>query len=180
MTLVHDTDLGPGRPDADECLPYYFEYINLVPDGHIVTLLERQIAESAAFLAAFTPEQTRRREAPGEWNMVEIVGHLADCERVFEHRALRIARADPVMWTGVEFPDYAAAANFQARELGDVVAEYAAVRAAFVALLRGLDAAAWERRTPADWTLRSVRAVAYCMAGHERHHLADIRRQHGG
>jgi hypothetical protein len=26
----------------------------------------------------------------------------------------------------------------------------------------------------------SVRAIAYAMAGHERHHLADIRRQHGG
>jgi hypothetical protein len=68
------------------------------------------------------------------------------------YRALRIAHADPVMWTGVEFADYAAAANFQERALGDVVAEYAAVRAAFVALLRGLDAAAWERRAPADWT----------------------------
>jgi len=116
---VHDTDVAPGRPDADECLPYYF-------------------------------------------------GHLADTERVFEYRALRIARADPVMWTAV-----------QARSLGDVMAEYAAVRAAFAAFLRGLDAAAWERRAPADWTIRSVRAVAYAMAGHERHHLASIRRQHG-
>lgn len=177
---MHDTDLGSGRPDADECLPYYFQYIKLVSDGHIVKLLERQIVESAAFLAAFTPEQALRREAPGEWNIVEIVGHLADAERVFGYRALRIARADPVMWTEVEFPDYAPAANFQARPLGDVVAEYAAVRAAFVAFLRGLDAAAWARRAPADWTTRSVRAIAYAMAGHELHHLADIRGQHGG
>ncbi|HMH52204.1 MAG TPA: hypothetical protein VK548_18345 [Candidatus Acidoferrum sp.] len=44
---MHDTDLGPGRPDADECQPYYFQYIGLFPDGHIVELLERQIAESA-------------------------------------------------------------------------------------------------------------------------------------
>ena len=176
---MHDTDLGPGRPDADECLPYYFQYIGLVPDGHIVGLLERQIEKSAAFLAAFTPDQTRWREAPGEWNIVEIVGHLSDTERVFEYRALRIARADPVMWTKVEFPDYAAAANFQARPLGDVVAEYLAVRAAFVAFLRGLDAAAWKRRAPADWTIRSVRAIAYTMAGHELHHLASVRRQHG-
>ena len=172
--------LGAGRPDADECLPYYFQYIKLVPDGHVVTLLARQIAESAAFLAAFTPERALWREAPGEWNIVEIVGHLADAERVFGYRALRIARADPAMWTGVEFADYAAAANFQERPLGDVVAEYATVRAAFVAFLRGLDAAAWERRAPADWTTRSVRAIAYAMAGHELHHLASIRRQHGG
>jgi hypothetical protein len=30
------------------------------------------------------------------------------------------------MWAAVEFPSYAAAANFQARLLGDVVAEYGA------------------------------------------------------
>ena len=172
-------DLESGRPGADECLPYYFTYIDLVPDGHILQRLERQITESAAFLAAFTPDQALWREAPGEWNVVEIVGHLVDTERVFEYRALRIARADPVMWTAVEFANYATAANFQARSLGDVVAEYAAVRAAFVALLRGLDAVAWQRRAPADWTIRSVRAIAYTMAGHELHHLASVRRQHG-
>ena len=175
-----DTDRGPGRPAADECLPYYFQYIRLVPDGHIVERLERQITESAAFLSGFTPQQARWREAPGEWNILEIVGHLADVERVFGYRALRIARADPVMWTAVEFENYAAAANFQERPLGDVVAEFTAVRAAFIAFLRGLDAAAWQRRGPQEWTTRSVRAIVYAMAGHELHHLADIRRQHGG
>jgi hypothetical protein len=103
-----ETDHGPGRPDADECLPYYFQYIRLVPDGHIVERLERQITESTAFLSAFTPQEALRREAPGEWNILEIVGHLADTERVFGYRALRIARADPVMWTAVEFEDYVA------------------------------------------------------------------------
>ena len=177
---MHDTELGPGHPEADECLPYYFKYIELVPDGHIVDLLPRQITESAAFLAALTPPQALAREAAGEWNTLEIVGHMIDIERVFGYRALLIARADPVMWTKVEFPDYAAAANFQERPLGDVVAEFTAARSAFVAFVRGLDATAWQRRAPADWTIRSVRAVAYTVAGHELHHLADIRRQHGG
>ena len=105
---------------------------------------------------------------------------MADDERVFGYRALRIARADPVMWTKVEFDDYAAAANFQERPLGDVVAEFTAARAASIAFLRGLDAPAWQRRAPQDWTTRSVRAIAYAIAGHELHHRADIRRQHGG
>ncbi|HYE93453.1 MAG TPA: DinB family protein, partial [Terriglobales bacterium] len=68
----------------------------------------------------------------------------------------------------------------ESRSLGDVVAEYPTVRASFVAFLRGLDDAAWRRRAPADWTMRSVRAIAYAMAGHELHHVADIRRQQGG
>jgi len=177
---MHDSEHGPGRPDADEYLPYYFQYIQLVANGHFVEILERQIIESTAFLHAVTPQQALRREAPGEWNILEIVGHVTDVERVFGYRALRIAHADPVMWTKVEFEGYAAAANFRERPLGDVVAELAAVRAASVALLRGLDATAWLHRAPSDWTLRSVRALAYTIAGHELHHLADIRRQHGG
>jgi hypothetical protein len=175
---MSETDAGPGRPDADECLPYYFNYIDLVPDGDVLTRLERQIVETAAYLDAFSAERAARREAPGEWNAVEIVGHLADTERVFGYRALNIARAHPVMWSSVEFPDYAAAANYGGRPLGPVVAEFAAVRAAFVTFLRGLDTAAWQRRAPEAWTLRSVRAIAWCMAGHELHHVADIRRQH--
>jgi DinB superfamily len=167
-----------GRPAPDECLPYYFQYIDLVPAGDVREILESQIAESTAYLARFSPEHALRREGPKEWNAVEIVGHLADTERAFSYRALLIARADPVMWSKIEFADWAAVANFQARPLPSVVAEYAAVRAAFMAFLRGLDGAAWTRRAPAEWSLRSVRAVAYCMAGHELHHLADIRRQY--
>ena len=63
-------------------------------------------------------------------NILEIVGHVADTEHVFGYRVLRIARADPVMWTAVEFPDHTAAANFGERPLGDLVAELTAVRAA--------------------------------------------------
>ena len=139
--------------------------------------LERQITESAAFLSAFTPQQALWREAPGEWNILEIVGHLADTERVFGYRALRIARADPVMWTAVEFEHYAAAANFQERPLGDVVAEFTAVRAAFIAFLRGLDAAAWQRRGPHEWTTRSVRGIAFDFA--DRQGCARAARHHG-
>ena len=120
---MHDTDLGPGRPDADECLPYYFTYIDLVPDGHLMKLLERQISESASFLTVFTPEQALWREAPG--GVERHRDRRAPGRYRARLRAFRIVRADPVMWTEVEFPSYAAAANFQARMLGDVVAEYA-------------------------------------------------------
>jgi hypothetical protein len=57
------------------------------------------------------------------------------------------------MWPIPSASSAAVAANFGERPLGDIVAELTAVRAAF---------------------------IAYAMAGHERHHLADIRRQHGG
>lgn len=169
------TAYDPGRPTAEEHIPYYEQYIRLVPDGNVIDILTRQINETAAFLAEMSPERARWRPAPGEWDALEIVGHLADTERVFGHRALKIARADPIPWESFEPDDYVAAANFSRRALAEVAAEFVAVRAATVAFLRGLDEAAWNQRIPDSRTSRSVRAFAYILAGHELHHLKDLR-----
>ena len=167
----------PARPATGEYIPYYGRYIALVPDGELVATLARQVEETAALLASFSPAQAQYRPAPGEWNTVEIVGHLADMERVFAYRALRIARRDPKPLEGVDDVDgYVAAAGFAARSLADVAAEFAAVRQATLALFRSLDAAAWARVGTADGNAISVRALGYIIAGHELHHLADIRR----
>jgi hypothetical protein len=45
------------RPDADECLPYDARHIELVSEGDVLDLLERQIADTEALLSKFTPEQ---------------------------------------------------------------------------------------------------------------------------
>jgi len=169
------TQSDPRRPSPEEHIPYYGQYISLVPEGDIAMILERQIQESVAFFASFSSERARWRSAPGEWNALEVVGHLADVERVFAYRALRIARGDVTPWEDVEFDPYVTAADFGRRPLGDVVQEFVAVRGATVALLRGLDEAAWARRMPEEWTCRSVRAIAYALAGHELHHVAGLR-----
>lgn len=167
---------SPERPTAEEYIPYYGQYIRLVPDGDILALLTRQIAETAAFFAAFTPAQGRWRPAPGEWNATEIVGHLADTERVLAYRALRIARADTTPLEGVEdFAPYVPVAGFASRELADVVAEYGEVRRATLSLLRPLDAAAWLRCGMTDGNPISVRALAYLIAGHDIHHVEGLR-----
>ena len=43
-------DLESGRPGADECLPYYFTYIDLVPNDDIHNVLEIQQKETLALL----------------------------------------------------------------------------------------------------------------------------------
>ena len=167
----------PARPESGEYVPYYGRYIGLVPDGDLVAMLARQGEETAALVTSLSPTRARNRPAPGEWNALEIVGHLADMERVLAYRALRIARCDPTPLEGVDdVESYVAAAGVAARSPADVAAEFAAVRRASVALFRGLDAAAWARAGTADGSPISTRALGYIVAGHELHHLPDIRR----
>jgi hypothetical protein len=163
-----------GRPEASEHIPYFGQYIELVPDGDITEILENQISETDGFFGRFSAEAARQRPAPGEWNPIEIAGHLVDTERVLSYRLLRIARADATLWESIEFEDYVEHGGFSERDLMEIMDEFVAVRTSTVALLGGLSAAAWERRMPDEWSVRSVRSLAYVIAGHELHHVADL------
>jgi hypothetical protein len=111
--------------------------------------------------------------------VTQVAGHLSDCERVFAYRALWIARGDTTPLPGFEEDDWMKAAPFGHRELADVLAELASVRQATLTLLRGLDAPAFTRTGTSNSAPISVRALAYCIAGHELHHLSVLRERYG-
>jgi len=158
------------RPDPSEYGAYYGRYINLVPEGPIVTVLRDQIAETLKLLRALPEARGHHRYAPGKWSIKEIVGHVTDGERVFSYRALRIGRGDETPLPGFEQDDYVKNGGFDSRPLGDLLDELETVRRATVQLLAPLDEAAMLRRGTASGFPVSVRALAYITAGHELHH----------
>jgi hypothetical protein len=110
---------------------------------------------------------------------MDVLQHVIDNERVFAYRMLRIARGDQTPLPGYEQDDYAAAADASARTLDDLLTEYRAVRAASIALLRGLDEAVLQRCGIISGGPLSVRAAAYVIAGHELYHLRSILENYG-
>src|ERR1041384_4460762 len=82
------------RPQAGEFAPYYQKYVDRVPAGDLLALLARQDDETAALLAKVKEKDAGHRYAPEKWSIREVVGHVADAERVFAYRALRFARGD--------------------------------------------------------------------------------------
>jgi len=164
------------RPCVDEFLPYFGRYIDLVPEGPLLTSLRRQVDEVCSVLEAIDPAAVTHRPAAGAWSPLDIAVHLADTERVLAYRAFTFARSDGAELPGVEFEEFAEAADANGRRVNDVVAELRAVRAATVALLRSVQDSAWTHRGTASGSTISVRALAYVIAGHELHHLVDLRR----
>lgn len=160
------------RPVAAEYAPYYGRYIDKVPDGDLLRTLEDQGRETQAVLAGLSEAKALYRYAPGKWSVKEVVGHVTDTERVFSYRALRFARGDATALPGFDENAWVPAGSFDARSLADLAAELDAVRRATLALFRGLDAAALARRGTASDNAVSVRAIAWIIAGHERHHVA--------
>lgn len=167
------------RPQANEHVPYFSKYIDLVPEGDLLRLLDQQHRETRSMLAALPAEKARYRYAEGKWSVTEVVGHLSDTERIFAYRALRFARGDSTSLPGYDENAYTPAGHFDERSLGDVLDEYTSVRAATSALLRGLPADSFLRTGLAAGNPCSVRALAYIIAGHERHHVNLFRTRYG-
>lgn len=172
------TATNPGRPETGEYLPYFGQYIDRVPAGDIVEQLTHQLDVTCRLLAPLSSEQVHFRPKPADWNILEVLGHITDGERVFTYRALRIARNDPTPLASFDQDLFVANADFAARPLANLLEEYTAVRRATLTLFRSLSSVAWLRKGTASDHPISVRALAYISAGHELHHIADFHQRY--
>lgn len=162
------------RPSDDESSSYYRSYILLVPDGDIVQSLRSQAAELCGLLHDLDELRATASPAAGAWSVKQVLQHLCDTERLFCFRALWFARGEQTALPGMEPDPWVAQSAANGRSLVDLLGEHGHVRAASLALFAQLDHAAWLRRGVASDAPVSVRALAWIIAGHERHHLGAL------
>ena len=176
MTVT--ADARTTRPAADEYAPYYGTYIAKVADGDVIDALKGQITGTLGYLRAIPESRGGHRYAEGKWSIREVVGHLADAERVFAYRALRFARDDSTPLPGFDENRYVAATRFEERPLAALLREYRAVREATIAFFESLTQEEWLRTGIVNGYPASVRGLAFHMVGHELHHLRVIRERY--
>ena len=168
------------RPGPDEYAPSYAGYVaRIADDEDVVAVLASQLDSLGARLAGIPEARGEYRYAPGKWSIKEVVGHLCDTERVFAYRGLRIARGDTTPLPSFDENTYVPEMRAEERTLADLAAEWGDVRRATLALFRNLPASAWRRRGVASDKAISVRALAYIIAGHVRHHVEGLDTRYG-
>jgi hypothetical protein len=164
-----------GRPAPSEYAPYYQAYIDAVPEGDVLGLLVLGIEDTIGLLGDLDELTALHRYAEGKWSIKEIIGHLSDTERIFAYRALRFARADQTPLPGYEQDNFVEHGGFDARSVSELLDEFRTVRAASVALFRGMSPEMFSRKGTASGFEFTVRAIPYILAGHERHHVTVIK-----
>ena len=168
------------RPAESEYAPFYAGYVGQVIDSDdIVATLAAQRRQLAALPGAVPAEREVHRYADGKWSVREVVGHLGDAERTFGYRIFCFSRGERQPLPGFDENSYAARAGFDRRPLADLVPELLAMRDANLAMLRGLDDAGWEGSGVANNSAVTVRALAYVLAGHCKHHLGVLQERYG-
>jgi uncharacterized damage-inducible protein DinB len=167
------------RPTESDYSTAHAAYVALVPEDDILSAMEQQSSAMQKVLASLDETKAAHRYGEGKWSVREVIGHIADAERIIGYRALAIARGDEQPLPGFDEQSYVANANFDDWKLGDLAEQYALVRRANIVFFKNLRPEAWERRGTANQAPVSVRGLAYVIVGHERHHLQVLRERYG-
>ena len=165
------------RPDASEFAAFYAGYIGKVPDSGPVKLLEDQIGQLEK-LKGLPEDKANYAYADGKWTVKEVIGHLADGERVFSYRLTRIARGDQTPLAGFDENAWAKTAPHAKRKMADVVNELIAIRRATQALVDSLDETSVGNQGVANNNPVTARAICWIIAGHTMHHLDILRERY--
>ena len=166
------------KPESTEYASYFGQYIKLVPEGYLADLLAEQSEQTKSMLDQVTEEQGSFRYAPGKWSLKEVLGHIADTERIMSYRLLRVGRGDQTMLPGFSEEAFVAGAAFDQQPLKHLIDELAVVRRSTLSLLNGMPDEAWLRKGNVNGIETSARALAYVIAGHELHHCRVIRERY--
>ncbi|HEX5385139.1 MAG TPA: DinB family protein [Gemmatimonadales bacterium] len=168
--------IARSRPALDEYPAALAGYVGRIgEEEEVLAVLADQLDELPALLGRSGEGLGDYRYTPGKWTVKEVVGHLSDTERILSCRALRFARGDATPLASFDDQAYVAELGAAGRMLSEMIGEWSDVRRAALALFRHLSAAAWCRRGIASDQPISVRALAYVIAGHTRHHVETLR-----
>ena len=166
------------RPDQSEFAPFYAGYIGKVPDSGPAPLMREQIA-TLEKLRSLPEAKANHQYESGKWTVKEVIGHVADAERVFSYRLTRIARGDKTPLSGFDENAWAKTAPHRKRPIADVIDEMIAIRRATLTLVDSLDEQTVSNVGLANNNSVSARAICWIMAGHTKHHLDILRERYG-
>jgi uncharacterized damage-inducible protein DinB len=173
------------KPKEGEYPAYSNIYMDLLKDdGLVLQHMKDSFFKIKEFIYGLPEDKLYYRYAEGKWTIKEIMVHIIDDERIFSYRALRYGRNDNTPLHGFEENDYAKYSYANERSLASIFEEYEAVRKSTILLFQNLPDDAFMRSgggiddDGSIVNVRTVRALAYHLAGHELRHIKIIKERY--
>lgn len=173
------------RPDKSEYPAYSQHYFDLIKtDTDILQEMYDNLFKLKKLIYSLADDKLLYRYAENKWTIKEILVHNIDDERIFSYRALRYGRNDNTPQHGFEEKVYAKYSCANDRTLDNIFEEYESVRNATLTLFQNLPDDAFMRSggglddDGSIINIRTVRALAYHIAGHELRHIKVIKERY--
>jgi uncharacterized damage-inducible protein DinB len=153
--------------------------MDCVPDdGNLIQNLKDIQTETEELISGLSEEKLAYRYSENKWTIKDILVHLADCERIFIYRTMRIARGDKTDLPGFDEKLFASNGNANNRKTDDIIKELSALRLATLIFIETLDEESLDRTGTANGYPMSTRLLVNHIYGHHRHHLNIIRERY--
>lgn len=167
------------KPQAAEYASFFKRYIQLVPDGDYLQVLQQNTQTVRDFFLSIDKQKHNYRYEPGKWSVREMVLHISDTERVMSYRALTISRGD----TEAQLPTmdeqvFAQHADVRDRSMEDLVDEFLTVRKASVYLFENMAEENSKFSGSVMGNIITPRALGYIIVGHTMHHMNVARERY--
>ncbi len=166
------------KPETNGLTTYQKTYVDYVPDGDLVKIMEDQLLVILNLARGIDEAKLNYRYAAGKWSIPELFVHIADAERIFTYRILRIMRGDKTPLAGFEEDDYVKECGAQERNFAAIAEEFVQVRKSSICLLSSATNEQLERTGIANNMEVSALQLAYILVGHAMHHLRVIRERY--
>ncbi|MDM7922654.1 MAG: DinB family protein [Pyrinomonadaceae bacterium] len=166
------------RPERNEYAEYYEGYVSAIEETDIVSVLCDQPHELRTAFAGIPEEKGTFSYAEGKWTIKELLGHIIDAERVFGYRLHRFSHGDTTPLASFDQDIYVANGRSNDRTFVDLISEFEASRNANIHLVRSLRESDWDLKGVASNAEVTVRALAFIMAGHVRHHARILQERY--
>jgi len=155
---------------TNEYPEFFGRYIDRFSAEMLLDALDEQLDVLEKRYKQIPSHKVNYRYAEGKWSVAELLGHVNDTERVFQYRALRIAR-DQSQNPGFDHNAFVEARDLTDVNLQDLWDEWYTIRMASISLFSNLSPAELKTMSVGSGPNFSVRACGYIMAGHLAHHL---------
>lgn len=175
-----NTESIAGSPHAKvlEYPAYYAPYLKAIEGADVPTLMRTQLAEIEQLGLVIDEERAAYRYAESKWSIKELLGHLADCERIFGYRALCIARGETQPLPGFDENDYVVNAHFDNRPFSSIIEEILALRLSNIVLFESFTDEQRAMVGKANGNPINVRAIECIIVGHVQHHITVLRERY--
>jgi hypothetical protein len=159
------------KPNPSEYHPFFKTYIELVPNGELLSMLKENLKVTTAFYRAIPKKLSDYRYEINKWSIKELLAHKIDSERVFAYRALVCLRMDG----GAKLPEmnenlYVENRNVANVDIKELIEEFEIVRKNTLSLYTNVSEENLSFHANSAAGKITARALGYAIIGHAIHH----------
>lgn len=153
--------------------PYYFE---LVKNDSLYSLFSS--LSTFTFLKSIDEEKADYRYSRDKWSVKQVVGHIADHERIKMFRAFQLSRNEAVELWGYDQNFLVNNARFDELTMEQLIEDFSSVRKASLSFINTLSERQLKIKGMARQHQITLEEFLKTIIGHEKHHINIIKEKY--